>query len=91
MEIGVKGNNVTLSFEITRDVPLVNESGIQWYHVNDSGDAVLITEGSRHMFNTNKTSLTISNIDLDDQGTYSLNASNIIGTDSDIVFLDIQS
>ena len=92
MEIGVKGNNVTLSFDISRDVPsVISDEGIKWYLNMDNGSTVLITQGLRHDFDINKTSLTITNLNLNDQGTYSLNASNIIGSDSDIIFLDVQS
>ncbi len=92
VEIGVKGNNVTLSFNITRDVPsVVSDEGIDWYLITSNGDTVLITQGTRHVFDNGKTSLTITNLNLDDQGTYSLNASNIIGCDSGIIFLDVQS
>ena len=92
MEIGVKGNNVTLSFDISRDVPsVISDEGIEWYLNMDNGNTVLITQGLRHDFDINKTSLTITNLNLNDQGTYSLNASNIIGSDSDIIFLDVQS
>ena len=91
MEIGVKGNEITLNFTITRDLPLVvPDDGIQWYHTNDNG-LVQIVNSSRHLFDATVTSLTITNLTLTDQGTYSLSASNIIGNDSDKIFLDVQS
>ena len=92
VEIGVKGNNISLTFGISRDVPQVApDSGISWYLMRNNGSVEMIDAGPRHEFDVTRTSLTITDLNLDDEGTYSLNASNIIGIDSDTVFLDVQS
>ena len=93
VEIGVKGRNITLTIDISGAIPIVNRErdAIWYFRRNDGQSEQQIMTDSRHSFSLNREQLTITNLILEDQGTYSLNASNIIGRDSDTIFLDVQS
>lgn len=91
MEIGVQGRNIALLFKITRDVPRVKPQDIKWYRRSLSNDTTeILVNDSRIMFSTTRDSLTIYNLTLSDEFTYIVNATNIIGTGSSSLFLDIE-
>lgn len=91
MEIGVQGRNITLLFKITRDVPRVKPQDIKWYRRSLSNDTTeILVNDSRIMFSNTRDSLTIYNLTLSDEFTYIVNATNIIGTGSSSLFLDIE-
>lgn len=66
-------------------------TGITWSLTRGNGETEMLSEDSRHVFDSSRTSLNITDLTLDDQGTYTLTANNIIGNGSDTVFLDVQS
>lgn len=90
-EIGVKGQNITLYFSVVEDEPKVLPASIHWYFHNGE-DVLEITDDDRRFgFSSDQLSLTITNLSLSDEGTYAVNATNIIGTGSAEVFLDVES
>ena len=86
-EIGVVTRNITLTFQVSRDVPAVNI--VQWFLNGTEIDG----SSGYHNFSSSKQSfsLTIFNLTLNDEGIYTFNASNIIGTGSNSLFLDVES
>ena len=87
-EIGVRGQNITLNFNVTGDEPRVVPQHIRWYFM--SNDITTEVNGSRFLFSPNRQLLTITNLTLDDEGRYFLNATNIIGTGSSSVYVDVE-
>ena len=87
--IGVKTRDITLRFQISGDVPAVPLEGIRWYLQRDNISEIL--NGSRHVFSHDRRSLLLFNLELDDEGNYTMNATNIIGTGSDMIYLDVES
>ena len=85
--IGVRGRNVTLDFAVIGDEPRVLASSIRWYL---NGVEELIGD-ERLSFSPDRLSLTITNLSQADEGTYMVNATNIIGTGTAVVSLDVES
>ena len=90
-EIGVKGRNITLNFSVIEDEPKVNPEFIHWYLTNETGTLEITSDNQRFNFSEDMFSLVITNLSLFDEGTYTVNATNIIGTGSAGVFLDVES
>lgn len=91
VQIGIHGQNITLLFKITRDVPQVKPQDIKWYRrslLNDTTE--ILVNDSRVTFSNTRDSLTIYNLTFTDEGTYIVNATNIIGTGSSSLFIDIE-
>ena len=90
LEIGVKGRNITLNFSVIEDEPKVLPEFIHWFLSNGAGMKE-ITSDLRFNFSEDKYSLVITNLSLSDEGNYTVFATNIIGTGSAQVFLDVES
>ena len=84
-EIGVKGRNITFSFSITGDEPRIAPEDIKWFFMSKE-----IVASTKFMISNNKLTLTITNLTLDDEGNYTINATNIIGTGTSSLFLDVE-
>ena len=84
--------SITLSFEVTDDIPLVELSSDDWrvVYVDQEGSHTLAEEDVRFTFSDNFTSLTIDPVVLTDEGTYTLTATNEAGTDSASIVLDVE-
>ncbi len=93
--IGVLGNSATLTFTVTAAKPDVELAGLLWFFTpTGSSSRTLLSPAnltSRYAFSDSLLSLTISNLTLSDQGTYTLEATNAAGMGSDSVHLDVQS
>ena len=80
-----RNNTVTISFNITA-IPAVKPADIQWYFKSTLVE--LINNTNKYIFSSNHHSLTISNVQVNDIGTYRITAANIIGsnqTDVDLI------
>ena len=89
-EIGVRGRNITLAFVVSGDEPRVMPEDVKWYFT-DSSVTTEVVSNSQISFSADRLVLTVTNLSISDQGNYTLNATNIIGTGSASVFLDVQS
>ena len=69
------------------DSPLVLVESIRWTF----NDVELVEDiGGRITFSDNRLSLTITNLNLSDEGVYTLTATNPAGSSSENIFLDVQ-
>ena len=69
------------------DSPLVLVESIRWTF----NDVELVEDiGGRITFSKNRLSLTITNLNLSDEGVYTLTATNPAGSSSENIFLDVQ-
>ncbi len=85
--IGVVGLSAIIQFTITMDQPPVTLEDIQWSY----GELVLSESNySRITFSPDRLTLTIADINYEDEGTYTLSASNLLGSGSASIFLDVQ-
>ena len=84
--------SITLSFEVTNDIPLIELSSDDWrvVYVDQQGSHTLAEEDDRFTFSGGFTSLTIDPVVLTDEGTYTLTATNEAGTDSASIVLDVE-
>ena len=75
-----RNGTVTIYFDITAQ-PHVDPSDIQWYFQFSVEDFVTIpNKTKKYMFSANQHSLTISDVQLSDAGTYRIEAENIVGS-----------
>ena len=72
-----RNGTVTIYFDITAQ-PLVDPSDIQWYFQFSVEE--LPNNTKKYMFSANQHSLTISDVQLSDVGTYRIEAENIVGS-----------
>ena len=85
--IGLLNESITLQFSIIYDSPLVLVESIRWTF----NDVELVEDiGGRITFSDNRLSLTITNLNLSDEGVYTLTATNPAGSSSENIFLDVQ-
>ena len=91
LEIGVRGRNITLNFSVIEDEPKVPPEFITWSLSSVEGMREITSGDKRFIFSEDKLSLFITNLSLSDEGNYTLSATNIIGTGSAQVFLDVES
>ena len=93
--VGVELRDIQLTFNISRDLPPVRVEDIQWlFQQQGESSPVVIIPGEQpgyYMFSDDRLSLTINILMLNDSGNYTVEASNIVGTGSASVFLDVQS
>ena len=75
---------VTLSFEVTDAIPPVQLSSMNWFFRNSS------LNNPRFYFSDDFTSLTIFPLNLSDEGIYTLTVSNVAGTASANIELDVE-
>ena len=87
---GVLSSSVFLEFTITMDLPPVTEEDIQWSFVGVSGLPLYINASSRLSFSPDRLALAIPDLSYDDEGTYTLLATNLLGSGSASIFLDVQ-
>ena len=75
-----RNSTLTISFDIIAQSP-VNPSDIQWYFQFSVEDFVTIPNNTqKYMFSADHHSLTISDVQLSDVGTYRIEAENIVGS-----------
>ena len=91
--IGVEFRDVELTFNISRDLPSVIIEDIQWFFQEKQNiTARQIVNNYHYKFSDDKLTLKLVNLSLLlDTGFYIFEASNIVGTGRDSVYLDIQS
>ena len=87
--------NTQLQFNISRDLPAVQVENIQWvFQRTGNSTRRLISPGddpNHYNFSVDHLTLMIFNLTQADDGNYTVEASNIVGTGSDVVHLDVQS
>ena len=91
--IGVEFRDVELTFNISHDLPSVEIEDIRWYFQQKKNITHRPIENNHHyQFSEDKLTLKLVNLSLlFDTGFYIVEASNIVGTGRDSVYLDIQS
>ena len=94
--IGVEFRNTQLQFMISRDLPAVQTRDIQWFFQRNGQNGrqriSLESNPSHYNFSLDRLTLMIFNLtQAADHGNYTVEASNIVGTGSDTVALDVQS
>ena len=85
--------NVTIEFNILRAFPSVLLDNIRWTFTNTSGSTVDITNltmSERHTLTSDLLQLIIADITMDDEGNYTLTATNPAGVNSGTVFLSVE-
>ena len=88
--IGVEFHNRLLTVNVTRDLPKVTPSDIQWYFQRQ-GERHLLVSNDHYTISSDRLSLTLVNLSLNDSGNYIVEASNIVGTGIATVSLEVQS
>ena len=90
--IGEEDQSATLSFTVSNDIPEVTSDGLEWYFTPVGGSRQPITSASdsRYTFTADLLSLTINPLVVADEGNYTLEATNVAGTDSADIFLDVE-
>ena len=92
--IGVLGRSVTLEFFIFEDLPPVTVNETSWQFTSSVGSSTAqnITSASnvRYDFSDDMLSLTIGALTAMDEGSYTLEATTIAGSDSATITLDVQ-
>ena len=90
--IDAEGASVTLQFSISNDLPPVTSTDIVWLFTPvGSSTMQVISPNARYSFSDDMLSLTIGALTEMDEGSYTLEATTIAGSDSDTIFLDVQS
>ena len=91
--IGVEFRDVELTFNISRDLPSVIIEDIRWFFQEKQNITPRqIVNNHHYKFSDDKLILKLVNLSLLlDTGFYIFEASNIVGTGRDSVYLDIQS
>ena len=87
--IGAQNTSVTLQFSISNDLPPVTSTDIVWRF--GSSGMQLNTSSGRYIFSDDMLSLTIEALIATDEGSYTLEATTIAGSDSATIILDVQS
>lgn len=82
--IGILGQEVTIEYNITDAIPPVNTSDIEWYHLYSP------LTNPRLVFSDDRTSLTIRNISLGDEGDYNIYVRHPAGNDYGYTYFYIQ-
>ena len=82
--------SITLSFEVTDDIPPVTLTSSDWMVTNSEGPHTIAPEDPRFTFSEDFTSLTIDDVHAYDEGTYTLTATNIAGSNSASIIVDVQ-
>ncbi len=79
-----------LGFTVSMDQPPVVSKHIHWSFTRAGHEAMDIAGSVRQTFSLDKLTLTISDLNTGDEGTYTILASNQVGSSSATVFLDVQ-
>ena len=90
--IGAQNTSVTLQFSISNDLPPVTSTDVVW-RFTPFGSSVMqtITSDGRYIFSDDMLSLAIEALIATDEGSYTLEATTIAGSDSATIVLDVQS
>ena len=78
---------MTLQFNITQDHPPVTPDDIVWTF---NGTKLNFNNSSRLTFSADRRSLTISRLNLSDEGFFTMTASNPAGSDTASIFVDVE-
>ena len=93
--IGVQFRDVQMTFNVSRDLPLVEMENIRWFFTQQGTDTkkeIIPEDQPNHYTLTNsRLTLTITFLNMSDSGTYTVEASNIVGTGSASTILEVQS
>ena len=93
--IGVQLRDVQMTFNVSRDLPLVVMEDIRWFFTqqgtNTRKEILSEDQPNHYAFTNNRLTLTITLLNLTDSGTYTVEASNIVGTGNATTILDVQS
>ena len=95
MQIAVNGKNYTIEFNITDDRPLVETVNILWVYQNNLTSIAISwppifeneTRKQRHYLSNNRRSLIITDVQISDEGYYTLIANNSVGERSNTILL----
>ena len=89
--LGVVGENVALSFNITNDDPRVTTDGIQWIFTNSEGSTDITGLNiDEFTFSGDLLSLKIIGVSHDNEGNYTLIARNPAGSAQSTVSLEVE-
>ena len=91
--LGIKGLSTTLQFSVSADaLPPVIPANVEWRFNPISGPVVTLTQSSsvRYAFSADMLSLTITGLVSADEGTYTLIASTIAGSDSAAIHMFVR-
>ena len=89
--LGIVYNDIILTFVIDNASPSVKPSNVIWKFRSDSSQlTITLSTGSRYSFSDDRLSLTITDLTHDDQGQYTITATNEAGTDQYFITLDIE-
>ena len=86
--VGLVGDNITLEFTITRAFPQVLPDDIQLIFTNSSNVNSDISDSA--IVDGNVLVLSIANIQNEDEGWYTVRASNPAGSDDDTVRFEVE-
>ena len=88
--ITLENVSITLSFEVTDDIPPVMLTSSDWMVTNSEVSHTIDPEDPRYTFSEDFTSLTIDPVIVSDEGTYTLTATNEAGSHSATITVDVQ-
>lgn len=91
--VGVQLRDIAMTFNVSRDLPSVEVENIRWYFTQQGTNIrkEITQTDPRYTFTSDRLTLTITQLSLNDSGVYSVNATNIVGTGTANVVLDVQS
>ena len=82
--------SITLSFVVDDDIPPVMLTASDWEFTNSEGSYMLTEDDPRFTFSADFTFLTIYPVNVSDEGTYTLTATNEAGSGSASITVDVQ-
>ena len=90
--VGVEFREAEMRFNVSRDLPLVLVDDIRWFFKQQGFNTRReIIDDDRYTFSEDRLTLTVRFLNLTDSGTYTVEASNVVGTGSASAALDVQS
>ena len=90
--VGVEFRDAEMRFNVSRDLPLVKVDDIKWFFKQQGFNTRReIIDKDRYTFSEDRLTLTVRFLNLTDSGTYTVEASNIVGTGNASATLDVQS
>ena len=90
--LGIVHRSITLSFVIDNAFPNVEPANAVWMFRAEDSPIITVREqaDSRYKFSSDRRSLMITNLTHEDEGQYTITATNAAGSDSFAVNLDIE-
>ena len=89
--LGLVKGNIAVTISIKNASPIVRPENIKWMFQNNTGlNAVILEENTRYHFTANHQSLTLKNITHTDEGNYSIQATNEVGSDIVSITLEVE-